>query len=221
MDFSVVRKERFDLEQLTALFFGQAGFLEEDLEEHYHQQLKEKYRYLKHKHKLNSISKNAFQFFRMRPQNFPTIRIAQLASLLCTHQNLFSKLMSINKKEDFYDLFSFEVDAFWKTHYTFESDSKKSPKKLTKSFVDLIIINTIIPLKFVYLQSRGEVSENGIMQLIKQVSSEKNSIISNFSALEIKAKNAMESQALIQLKNNYCTKKRCLQCAIGNSLLRK
>ena len=221
MDFSVVRKERFDLEQLTALFFGQAGFLEEDLEEHYHQQLKEKYRYLKHKHKLNSISKNAFQFFRMRPQNFPTIRIAQLASLLYAHQNLFSKLMNINKKEDFYDLFSFEVDAFWKTHFTFESDSKKSPKKLTKSFVDLIIINTIIPLKFVYLQSRGEVSENGIMQLIKQVSSEKNSIISNFAALEIKAKNAMESQALIQLKNNYCTKKRCLQCAIGNSLLRK
>ena len=223
MDFSVVRKERFDLEQLTALLFGQAGFLEEDLEEHYHQQLKEKYRYLKHKHKhkLNFISKNTFQFFRMRPQNFPTIRIAQLASLLYTHQNLFSKLMNINKKEDFYDLFSFEVDAFWKTHFTFESDSKKSPKKLTKSFVDLIIINTIIPLKFVYLQSRGVVGENGIIQLIKQVSSEKNSIISNFAALEIKAKNAMESQALIQLKNNYCTKKRCLQCAIGNSLLRK
>ena len=157
----------------------------------------------------------------MRPQNFPTIRIAQLASLLFAHQNLFSKLMNINKKEDFYDLFSFEVDAFWKTHFTFESDSKKSPKKLTKSFVDLIIINTIIPLKFVYLQSRGVVGENGIIQLIKQVSSEKNSIISNFAALEIKAKNAMESQALIQLKNNYCTKKRCLQCAIGNSLLRK
>ena len=221
MDFSVVRKERFDLEQLTALFFGQAGFLEEDLEEHYHQQLKEKYRYLKHKHKLNSISKNAFQFFRMRPQNFPTIRIAQLASLLYTHQNLFSRLMNINKKEDFYDLFSFEVDAFWKTHYTFESDSKKSPKKLTKSFVDLIIINTIIPLKFVYLQSRGAVDENGIIQLIKQVSSEKNSIISNFATLGIKAENAMESQALLELKNNYCTKKRCLQCAIGNSLLKK
>jgi len=221
MDFSVVKKERFDLEQLTALFFGQAGFLEEDLEEHYHQQLKEKYQYLKHKHKLNSISKNNFQFFRMRPPNFPTIRIAQLASLFFTHQNLFSKLMSIQKKEDFYALFSFEVDAFWKTHYTFESESKKSAKKLTKSFIDLIIINTIIPLKFVYLQSRGEVDENGIMQLIKQVSSEKNSIISNFINLKIKSRNAMESQALLELKNNYCTKKRCLQCAIGNSLLRK
>lgn len=221
MDFSVIRKERFDLEQLTALFFGQAGFLEEDEEAHYHQQLKEKYKYLKHKHNLHSISKNVFQFFRMRPQNFPTIRIAQLASLLYTHQNLFSKLMSIHRKEDFYALFSFEVDAFWKTHYTFDSESKKSSKKLTKSFIDLIIINTIIPLKFVYLKSRGAVDENGIMQLIKQVSSEKNSIISNFSALEIKAKNALESQALLELKNNYCTKKRCLQCAIGNSLLRK
>jgi len=221
MDFSVIRKERFDLEQLTALFFGQAGFLEEELEAHYHQQLKEKYKYLKHKHKLNSISKNTFQFFRMRPHNFPTIRIAQLASLLFAHQNLFSKLMSIHRKEDFYTLFSFEVDAFWKTHYTFDSESKKSSKKLTKSFIDLIIINTIIPLKFVYLKSRGAVDENRIIQLIKQVPSEKNSVISNFSALEIKSKNAMESQALLQLKNNYCTKKSCLQCAIGNSLLRK
>lgn len=221
MDFSVVKKERFDLEQLTALFFGQAGFLEEDVEVRYYQQLKEKYQYLKHKHTLTPISKNNFQFFRMRPQNFPTIRIAQLASLYFTHQNLFSKLMNIQKKEEFYTLFSFEVDAFWKTHYTFESESKKSFKKLTKSFVDLIIINTIIPLKFLYLQSRGEVSENGIMQLIKQVSSEKNSIISNFIDLKINPKNAMESQALLELKNNYCTKKRCLQCAIGNSLLRK
>ena len=221
MDFSVIRKERFDLEQLTALFFGQAGFLEEELEAHYHQQLKEKYKYLKHKHKLNSISKNTFQFFRMRPHNFPTIRIAQLASLLFAHQNLFSKLMSIHRKEDFYTLFSFEVDAFWKTHYTFDSESKKSSKKLTKSFIDLIIINTIIPLKFVYLKSRGAVDENRIIQLIKQVPSEKNSVISNFSALEIKSKNAMESQALLHLKNNYCTKKSCLQCAIGNSLLRK
>lgn len=221
MDFSVVKKERFDLEQLTALFFGQAGFLEENLEEHYHQQLKEKYQYLKHKHTLKPISKNTFQFFRMRPQNFPTIRISQIASLYFTHQNLFSKLMNIQKKEEFYALFSFEVDAFWKIHYTFESESKKSSKKLTKSFVDLIIINTIIPLKFLYLQSKGEVSENGIMQLIKQVSSEKNSIISNFIDLKINPKNAMESQALLELKNNYCTKKRCLQCAIGNNLLRR
>ncbi|MFY9243553.1 MAG: DUF2851 family protein [Polaribacter sp.] len=221
IDFSVIRKVRFDENQLTALFFGQAGFLEEDLDGAYHQQLKQEYTYLKHKYQLKSISKNNFQFFRMRPQNFPTIRIAQFASLYFKQENLFSKLMNINKKEDFYNLFSITLNAFWQTHYTFESSSKKSFKKLTKSFIDLVFINTIIPLKFVYLKSRGEVNEQEFITLIQQIASEKNSIISNFSELKITSKNAMESQALLELKNNYCTKKRCLHCAIGNSLLRK
>jgi hypothetical protein len=220
IDFAVIRKERFDLNQLTALLFGQGGFLENDSENHYHQELKQNYKYLKHKYKLLPISKGQFQFFRMRPTNFPTIRIAQLASLFFENQNLFSKLMSCHKKEDFYKLFSFEVDAFWKTHYTFDSESKKSSKKLTKSFIDLILINTIIPLKFVYLESRGEVNQEEIMKLIKQISSEKNSIISGYSELYITSQNALESQALIELKNNYCTKKRCLQCAIGSNLLK-
>lgn len=221
IDFLVLRKVSFDEHQLTALFFGQAGFLEKEMEESYYQQLKKEYEYLKHKYKLEPIANAQFQFFRMRPQNFPTIRIAQLASLFFTHQNLFSKLMSITKKEEFYSQFSFTMQAFWKTHYTFESESKKSAKKLSKSFIDLIWINTIIPLKFVYLQSRGALDEDRFMQLIKQVSSEKNSIISKFFKLNIKSKNALESQALLELKNNYCTNKRCLQCAIGNNLLRK
>lgn len=220
IDFSVVRKEVYNVNTLTALFFGQAGFLEDEIEENYYQQLKEEYKYLKHKYKLASISKNNFQFFRMRPQNFPTIRIAQLASLFFTHQNLFSKLMSITNKKEFYELFNFEIQEFWKSHYTFETTSKESPKKLTKSFIELLLINTIIPLKFVYLQNRGEVNEEDILQLIRQVSSEKNSVISKFSAVKIKSKNALESQALLELKNNYCTKKRCLHCAIGNNLLR-
>jgi hypothetical protein len=221
IDFSIVRKERFDEQKLTALFFGQAGFFDDDIQNEYFLSLKSEYAYLKHKYKLKSISKNNFQFFRMRPQNFPTIRIAQLAALFFTHQNLFSKLIGINKKEDFYKLFSFEIQEFWKTHYTFESESKKSAKKLSKSFIDLVLINTIVPLKFVYLQSRGDVEEASILQLVKQISSEKNSIINAFSELKIKSKNALESQALLELKNNYCTKKRCLHCAIGNNLLRK
>lgn len=220
IDFAVVRKERFDIQKLTALFFGQAGFLEDALENEYHSKLKIEYKYLKHKYGLKSIAKNNFQFFRMRPQNFPTIRIAQLASLIFTHQNLFSKLMEVNKKVDFYKLFSFDIQEFWKTHYTFESESKKSAKKLTKSFIDLLLINTIIPLKFLYLQSRGADDEEEIVQLVRQISSEKNSIIDQFSFLKINAKNALESQALLELKNNYCTQKRCLQCAIGNYLVR-
>ena len=109
---------------------------------------------------------------------------------------------------------------FWKTHFTFETTSKKSPKKLTKSFVDLLLINTIIPLKFIYLQTKTDFDEETILRLIHQITPEKNAIIEGFADLHITAKNAMESQALIELKNNYCTKKRCLQCAIGIKLVR-
>lgn len=220
-DFSVLRKVRFNEEQLSALLFGQAGFLEQELEEAYYLQLQKEYAYMRHKYRLEPIAKHRFQFFRMRPNNFPTIRIAQLIALYNKYQNLFSRLIDVNKVESFYDLFTGEVNDFWKTHYTFETASKKTDKRLSKSFIDLLIINTIIPLKFVYEQARGEVDQEGLLQLIKQLKPENNSIISKFLELKIKANNAFESQALLELKNNYCAKKCCLQCAIGNSLLRK
>ncbi|MHB0754095.1 DUF2851 family protein [Polaribacter sp. M15] len=221
IDFSVIRKVRFHENELMALLFGQAGFLQDVEEAVYHQKLKEKYQYLQHKYQLKPISKNMFQFFRMRPNNFPTIRMAQLVSLYVMHQNLFSKLMNTSKKEDFYELFAIKMNDFWQTHYTFGKASKKSPKKLTKSFIDLLLINTIIPLKFVYLQHRNALNQEVFLALIQQIQPEKNSIITKFSELNINAKNAMDSQALLELKNSYCNSKRCLQCAIGNTLLRK
>jgi hypothetical protein len=220
LDFSIVQKVRFDEIQLSALLFGQAGFLEDELEIPFHNQLRTAYQYLKHKYQLQSIHKNNFQFFRMRPPNFPTIRLAQLINLIFQQQQLFSKIIEIDQKEDFYKLFDVEVLDFWKTHFTFETTSKKSPKKLTKSFVDLLLINTIIPLKFFYLQIKTDFDEETILRLIQQLTPEKNSIIEAFANLKIPANNAMESQALIELKNNYCTKKRCLQCAIGIKLVR-
>ena len=220
-DFSVLRKVRFDEEQLLALLFGQAGFLADEVEDSYYQQLQKEYTYLQHKHRLRAMAKHRFQFFRMRPNNFPTVRIAQLGALYNKYQSLFSSLMDVNRIEDFYNLFTIEVNEFWKTHYTFESESKKSVKRLTKSFIDLLIINTIIPLKFVYEQGRGEVNEEGLLKLIQQLHPEKNSIINKFAELKIKAKNAFESQALLELKNNYCVNTRCLSCRIGNDLLKK
>lgn len=221
LDFSILRKESFNTTKLSALLFGQAGFLEEITEVNYQNELHKEYKYLQHKYNLKSIKKREFQFFRMRPNNFPTIRIAQLVSMFNVHQNLFSKLIEISKIEDFYSLLSVEVSDFWKTHYTFETVSKKSPKKLTKSFVDLLLINTIIPLKFQYLKNRGGVDEEGFLKLIQQLKPEKNSIISKFLTLKIKAKNAFESQALLELKNNYCAPKKCLKCAIGKFILKK
>ncbi|QVY67143.1 DUF2851 family protein [Polaribacter sp. Q13] len=219
-DFSMLRKVRFNENQLAALLFGQAGFLEEVLEDVYSQQLKTEYNYLEHKYNLKSISKNQFSFFRMRPPNFPTIRIAQLIALYHLHQNLFSKMMQIETLKEFYDLFEIDVHPFWKIHYTFDKTSKLTQKKLSKSFVDLLLINTIIPLKFLYQKNRGEVNEVAFLEILQQIKSEKNSIISKFDEIGIKAKNAYETQALIELKNNYCNKKRCLQCAVGVKLLR-
>ncbi|MCG1035560.1 DUF2851 family protein [Polaribacter sargassicola] len=220
-DFSVLRKVRFNKEQLASLMFGQAGFLDDNVQEEYYQQLKNEYKYLQHKYNLKSISKNQFSFFRMRPPNFPTIRIAQLIALYHLNQNLFSKIMQIKTLKEFYLLFDVDVDLFWKTHYTFEKVSKKSSKKLTKSFIDLLLINTIIPLKFLYHKNRTEVEQNDFLEVIKKIKSEKNTIISKFDELKITSKNAYESQALLELKNNYCAKKRCLQCAIGVKLLNR
>ncbi|WP_420552631.1 DUF2851 family protein [Tenacibaculum aiptasiae] len=220
-DFSILQKVRFNEFQLSALLFGQAGFFEETMENEYFLSLKNEYDFLKHKYQLTPIHNKQFQFFRMRPNNFPTIRIAQLVALFHKYQNLFSKLLELNRKEDFYDLLSVEVNAFWQAHYTFETSSKKLTKRLTKSFIDLLLINTIIPLKFVYEQYKGILNEEKILKLIQQIKPEKNSIISKFSDLKLIAKNAFESQALLELRNNFCVKKRCINCAIGNILLKK
>jgi len=218
-DFSILRKVRSEENLLTALLFGQAGFLENVIEEEYHQQLKEEYNYLQHKYKLEPISINQFSFFRMRPPNFPTIRIAQLVALYHLHQNLFSKMMQLETLKEFYELFNVDIHPFWKTHYTFDKVSKMSPKKLTKSFVNLLFINTVIPLRFLYQKNRGEVNGTEFLEILKKVKPEKNSIISKFDEIKILSKNAYETQALLELKNNYCAKKRCLQCAIGIGLL--
>jgi hypothetical protein len=221
IDFSVIRKEQNDVLKLNALLFGQAGFLDTQIEEVYYLKLKSEYEFLKHKYTLKSINEKQFQFFKMRPSNFPTIRIAQLGAIYHQNQSLFSKLMNFTKLEEFYALFNVSLNEFWQTHYTFKKTAPKKVKKVTKSFVDLLLINTVIPLKFKYLKSLNTNIDEEFLSFLKNIKAEKNAIVSKFSELKIKADNAYDSQALLELKNNYCAKKRCLKCAIGNSLLRK
>lgn len=218
-NFSIVRKVSSKPEQVEALFFGQSSLLSNKFESEYFRKLKEDYEYLKLKFKLTPISNNQVQFFRLRPNNFPTIRLSQLASLYSLYQNLFSKVIEINTIDGFYDLLNVSTSKFWETHYTFEKESKKSVKKLTKSFVDLLLINTIIPLKFMYLKNLGKSDFSSVISIIEKIKPEKNIIISNFNDLKIKSNNAFETQALLQLKNEYCNKQRCLECAIGKELL--
>ncbi len=219
--FSILRKTCSDESKLSALLFGQAGFLEKEIEDEYYLKLKKEYQYLKHKYKLKSLTNTTFQFFRMRPDNFPTIRLAQLTALYHKTLALFSKLMKESTLEGFYTIFSIDVHTFWKNHYTFEKESKITHKRLTKSFVELLIINTIIPLKFVYLKRKGKLQEDELLNLMDLIKPEKNATISQFEKLKINVKSAFDTQALLQLKNNYCLEKKCLNCAIGNYLLRK
>jgi hypothetical protein len=219
-DFSVVRKVSDNRKQLEALFFGQAGLLLNERESIDYNELKLEYEYLKSKFQIQSIGSRQIQFFRLRPNNFPTIRLSQLASLYYKYQNLFSKIIEIEQLEDFYKVLGISTSEFWETHYTFDKESKKSSKKLTKTFIDLLLINTIIPMKFLYLKSLGKSDFSSVISIIEQLKPEKNSIISMFSKLKIKSANAFESQALLELKNNYCNQQKCLNCEIGIALLK-
>lgn len=219
VDFSVIRKLQSNIEQLEALFFGQANLLNETIEDVYYKNLKNEYNYLKQKFKLNNDGVLPFQYFRLRPINFPTIRIAQLAMIYGSQQNLFSKLIGLNKLKDFYSIFSNHTTEFWQSHYAFSSSSKPMKKSISKSFIDLLLINTIIPLQYCYQKQNGIDNHEDILKLIQEIKTEKNGIVDKFQSLKLVSISAMESQALLQLKNLYCDKNKCLQCLIGNNIL--
>lgn len=220
LDFSVIRKEANDLNQLEALFFGQVGLLHEEIEDSYFNLLKGIYNYQLKKYKLKPTNILSVEFFRLRPYNFPTIRLAQLACLYHHYQNLFSKIIETKNLATFYELFDVAASSFWDTHYTFEAASNKGTKRLTNSFIDLLLINTIIPIKFIYQKSLGKSNEEEILNLIEAIKSEKNAVIDKFAQLGIQSNSAITSQSLVQLKNEYCKKQRCLHCQIGTNILR-
>lgn len=219
IEFSIVRKTQSNQTSLEALLLGQAGLLEERFEDAYYLTLLKEYEFLKQKLGLKNNQAISPQFFRLRPHNFPTIRLSQLAELYHKHQNLFSRLVSLNTLEQFYELFNVQTSAYWKTHYTFHKKSKPITKKISKAFVDLIVINTIIPLQFCYAKHRGEDINAGLVDIANQIKTEKNRVVDAFNALKKVSNTSLESQALIQLKLEYCDKNQCLQCALGNQLL--
>ncbi|MAD97068.1 MAG: hypothetical protein CMB99_07045 [Flavobacteriaceae bacterium] len=221
IDFSVIKKVASSSFSLEALLFGQAGFLSETIDVPYHHELREAYSFLMKKYQLKPGRKTKFQFFRMRPQNFPTIRIAQLAALYSSQSNLFSKLMNCRTKNEYYQVLDLQLNSFWRTHYNFEKLSKASTKNLSKSFKQLLLINAILPMKWLYGKYSNSSSVNEIIALLEDLPAEQNGIIKGFQRLDIKARNLKESQALLELKYNYCAKKRCLQCAIGSKLLKQ
>lgn len=221
LDFSIVKKLSNSTLQLEALFLGRANLLNDEIENKYYNKLQEEYEFIRKKFKLSANVHVNVEFFRLRPNNFPTVRLAQMAALYGTDHRLFSTVMKTVEISGFYELFKVQPSDFWQYHYSFTSPSKKGNKYLSKNFMDLLLINTVIPLKFSYLKSLGRLDLEQLLQTVTAVKAERNSIVAHFGRLGIKANNAMESQAIIQLKKMYCNKKRCLQCDIGNHILVK
>ncbi|NNF84913.1 MAG: DUF2851 family protein [Winogradskyella sp.] len=220
LDFAILQKVRHNNTELEALLFGVSGLLDDVHEDAYCNQLKKQYEFLKSKFSLQQIVTTP-KFFRLRPNNFPTIRLSQLANLYATESSLFSKLMEINNLNDYYNLLEVSASDYWQTHYSFSKTSKRTTKKLSKSFIDLLLINTIIPVKFAYQKERATYLEEEIIDPIQDIKIESNSIVDKFLSLRDFPKTALTSQALLELKQNYCDTNRCLQCAIGSRLVLK
>ncbi|SEP21853.1 Protein of unknown function [Flavobacterium sp. CF108] len=218
--FSIIRKESFEVENLESLLLGTLNLLDGEKEDVYFKDLKFRYFYLLHKYQLEKSFIDPVQFFKHRPDNFPTIRLSQLANLYHKHQNLFSKIIALKSAKSVYELLNVSVSSYWQNHYQFDKESPKKTKTLSKSFVDLVIINTIIPIQFAYSNIMGDSVSEDLIDFMNEVAPEKNAIIDKFSSFGIKSKNAFETQTLLELKNEYCNNKACLKCALGMELLK-
>jgi hypothetical protein len=217
---------RDNLFQIEAMFMGQAGLLEVDalpqrhhdaaLSEGYFDKLREEYTFLSHKFSLSPIDHKSWKFLRLRPQNFPYIRIAQLANLYYQHKTELSRLLDCTDVKAVAELYRTSVTPYWETHYAFGSTSQKGEKRLSASSITLLLINTAIPMLFAYgRHKQNEALCDRAFEFLEQLKAENNHIVRMWSDCGIKAENAGDSQALIQLKNEYCDKKECLRCRIG------
>jgi len=219
-DFSVLRKNQHKKGTLENLLLGQAGFLEEGNEDVYYTKMQKEFQFLKNKFQLVPLHKQQFSFFRLRPPNFPTLRISQLAILYERHANLFSKVIENSDIDSFYELLSVETSVYWQTHYVFGKETKKRVKKTSNSFIDVLLLNAILPLKYAYMRHHNTIDFESLEKMLLEIKSEKNSIIDNFKRNGVKSSSAFDSQALLQLKQFYCDQKKCLQCGIGLQLLK-
>ncbi len=221
VDLRILAKHKDHLFQIEAILFGQAGMLDIIEEGDYQKDLKKEYDFLQKKYSLLSMPYSLWKYMRLRPAAFPDIRIAELALLIHQSEFLCSKMLELKTIDDLERLFVSQASVFWDTHYRFKVTSPKRPKKLGVATRNGIIINTVIPFLFVYGKrtAQAEYSDRAL-ELLTQLKAEKNHISRRFSEIGKPSENALESQAQIQLKQNFCDYKKCLDCAVGLWLLR-
>jgi hypothetical protein len=222
LPLTVPGRHKNDLLQLEALLFGQAGMLENVVfTEAYPQQLQQEYQHLKNKYSLVPLAVHQWKFARLRPANFPTVRIAQFAALIHQSAHLFSKVLETMEIRALFHLFEVAPGSYWDTHYQLDKASIKREKRLSRDFTELLVINTIAPFLFHYGKAKDdEEYQKRAFYLLEQLPAEENTIVEGWKALDLVCRNAYQSQSAIHLKTRYCDPKRCLSCAIGNALLK-
>lgn len=218
----MLMKQGDKLEHLEALLFGQAGFLDPTRGDDYFLMLKREHKLLSQKYSLqqNKMSKSQWRFLRLRPANFPSLRLAQFAAVLHRHQNLFSSVMECSGVKDLLNLFAVPTQQYWTHHYQFARKSKGAVHDLGQSSGENIIINTVIPVWVAYgKQTDQQGYIDRAVEVLQHLPAEENKILRTWNALGIKVQTAFDSQALLELFNNFCEPKGCLNCAIGTSLM--
>ncbi len=222
LPLKIIAKHKNNIVQVESMLYGQAGFLElQTSNDDYFLSLQKEYYYLQKVYKLKPIQNHLFKFLRLRPPNFPTIRIAQLAKLLVTSTHLFSKITEAKTIHELKQFFDVETSEYWRTHVHFTTTTKNTRRHLGSNYIDTMLINAIIPTLYIYgmLQANKEISKRAIT-LLEKIKPEKNAVINAMQSLGVETKHAADTQALLQLKKHYCDKKLCMQCSIGYKILK-
>jgi hypothetical protein len=223
LPYKFILKQSDKSSQIEAMLFGQAGFLDQEADDEYCRLLKREYQLLNVKYKLEEKKLNVAQwrFLRLRPANFPTIRLAQLASLMFIQKNIFSKIIQAENIKQLKSIFHVQQSGYWKQHYHFLKKAKDEMPSLGDASVENILINTVVPLLVAYSQAKDEqLYIDRAVDILQHISPEENAIIKQWTSLGVKCKSSFDSQALLELHNNFCLRHKCLECNIGSSLIK-
>ena len=221
LPFRCIQKQRNSSSQVEAMLFGQAGMLVEKSTDPYYCLLQREYEFLRHKYTLVPLEDFVFKNLRTRPMNFPYLKIAQLAALWTQYDTLFSAILEARSCGEVKKYFRISPSDYWETHYHFQYASPLKEKKIGENALNILLINAVVPLFFAYSlhNKQSEYCERAI-RLLESIPPEKNTIISTFCNAGISVRHAGDTQALIQLKREYCEKKKCLYCRIGFQMLK-
>lgn len=221
LPIAILAKHTNNITDIEALLYGQSGILElQEKNTPYVKTLQETYKHLKNKYQLTAIDASQWKFLRLRPVNFPTVRIAQFAALIVNSSHLLSKALEVEQLENLYNLLQASPGKYWQTHYHFGKESKVKNKVLGKASVQGIIINAIVPFLYLYGQlNNKEGIKNRAFEILNELPKENNSIVRKWQTLGFELDNSFHSQAVIQLKTAYCDKKECLRCTIGHQII--